>query len=450
MKITCHGAVGTVTGSRFLVESDTTRLLLDCGLFQGVKVLRTRNWRAPGFDPASLDAVALTHAHVDHSGYLPVLVRDGFRGVVHCTSATRNLLEILLPDAGRVAEEEARFANQGGFSRHAPALPLFTEAEAVTALTRLRASTDGEAVQVGDLTVTASRSGHILGAASVRVADARRSAVFSGDLGRPHDPLMFPPEPPPQADVLLMESTYGDRTHTAEDPVAALGAVARRTFERGGVLLVPAFAVGRAQAVLWALDQVFARGLAPRVPVYLDSPMASRVVDLYLAHPELHRLSAVEVQRLFAQVETIGSSKESLELSREREPMVIVSASGMLTGGRVLHHLRAFAPDTNSTVLLVGYQAEGTRGAALLDGARQVRIHGTEVVVRAEIARLDGLSAHADQGELLGWLASAPTPPGEVVLVHGEPRAADALRQRITRELGLPVRVADEREEVTV
>lgn len=450
MKIEFFGAVGTVTGSRFLVSTDSTRVLVDCGQFQGVKVLRRRNWKPPGFDPRDVDAVVLTHAHLDHSGYLPVLVRDGFEGPIHCTRPTGDLCRILLPDAGRIAEEEARYANRKGFSRHSPARPLFTEADANTALGRFRPQSNGDEVVVGDLTFSFTSAGHILGASSVLVRHGDRTALFSGDLGRPDDLLIHPPDPPPAADVVVMESTYGGRLHAEEDLVEALAAVARRTFERGGVLLVPAFAVGRAQAVLYALDQAFSRGLVPRVPLYLNSPMASRVVDLYLDHPDEHRLSAMDVGNLMGRVEFVDTVDDSRELNLKRGPMAIVSASGMLAGGRVLHHVRAFGHDPNTTILLAGYQAAGTRGAALLAGAPTVKIHGTSVVIRAEVARLDGFSAHADQGELVAWLSRIPKPPREVLLVHGEPEAADALRQRIESDLGFPTRAAEEHDPVEV
>jgi len=450
MKITFLGGVGTVTGSRFLITTDRTRLLVDCGLFQGVKALRARNRRAPGFEPAALDAVVLTHAHIDHSGYLPLLVREGFRGAVHCTSATRDLCRIMLPDAGYLQEEEARFANKKGFSRHHPAMPLYTIADAEASLKLMSAHPYHRPVAVGDLEVTFRPAGHILGASTVHVRHGERSILFSGDLGRPDDLLMLAPEPPPEADIVVMESTYGDRLHPTDDPVELIGAVAKRTLERRGILLIPSFAVGRAQTIVLALERAFERGLAPRAPVYVNSPMATRVSELYDEHAALHRLTAQEVRQLFAGVTFVGSPEDSKALNHKSGPAVIISASGMLTGGRVLHHLRAHAPNPTTTVLLPGYQAAGTRGEALLSGRNTVRVHGVEVVVRAEVAQLGVFSAHGDQSDLVGWLGRIPRRPREVLLVHGEPVPADVLRQRIDRELGFPVRVAEQDDQVVL
>jgi len=444
------GAAGTVTGSRFQVSAASTRILVDCGLYQGVKALRRRNWESPPPDPAGLDGVVLTHAHIDHSGYLPALARDGFEGPVWCTAPTADLCEILLPDAGHIQEEDARYANRKQFSRHHPALPLYTEEDARAMLPQLVPVAWDTPREVGDLRFRLLPAGHILGASSAVVEGEGAVVVFSGDLGRRHDLLMHPPRPPVAADAIVMESTYGDRVHPDEDPVEAIAAVLRRTVERGGVLLVPSFAVGRAQTLLLCLHRIFERGMAPRVPVFVNSPMATDATDLYRRHTDAHRLTPEHCAEVCAGARFVRSVEESRRLAARREPCVIVSASGMATGGRVLHHLKALAPERRNTILLPGFQAPGTRGDALARGAERVKIHGSWIPVEAEVVQLDMFSAHADQDGLLEWLASAEEPPGEVLLVHGEPLAADALRLRIQEELGLPVRAVEFQERVRV
>lgn len=449
MHVTFLGAAGTVTGSKHLVEAAGTRVLVDCGLFQGVKVLRRRNWAPPPLEARSLDAVLLTHAHIDHTGYLPVLVREGFKGPIYATPPTADLCEILLPDSGRLQEEDAEYANRKGFSRHRPALPLYTEGDALRVLPLFEPIELGGEVAVGGVDVRATAAGHILGAASLRVKAEGVRVLFSGDLGRRDDPLMPAPAAPQASDTIVMESTYGDRLHENGDPVSSLAAVLRRTVDRGGRLLVPSFAVGRAQLVLYCVEEAFRRGEAPRVPVFVNSPMATDVSKLYVKHAEAHRLSRDACAKMFSRVTFVQSVEESKALVRRKDPTVVISASGMLTGGRVLHHLRAVAPDPASTILLVGYQAPGTRGAALLGGARRIKVHGAYVDVRCEVASLDLFSAHADRDGLLDWLSAAPEPPGEVLLVHGEPVAADALRLAIEERLGWPARAAEDRETVT-
>jgi metallo-beta-lactamase family protein len=446
MKITFLGAVGTVTGSRFLIESGATRLLVDCGLYQGLKQLRLRNWRPPPFAPESLDAILLTHAHLDHSGYLPALARDGFAGPMHCTGPSQALCRILLPDSGYLHEEDARYANRKRFSKHEPALPLYTEEDAEAVLGQLRPQAFGEVLAVGEFSVRFFPVGHILGAAGVEVRDRNHGVVFSGDLGRSDDPLMHSPEPPPEADFIVMESTYGDRDHHEADPVAEIASVLRRTVERGGALLMPSFAVGRAQTLLFCLHQIFERGMAPRVPVYLNSPMATDVTALYQRFHEYHRLSAEECASVCDVAEFVRDVEASKQLSAKRGPMVIISASGMATGGRVLHHLRALAPDPRNTILLPGFQAAGTRGAALAAGTDSIKIHGRLVPVRAEVLQLGLLSAHADREDLVRWLGSAPRTPRRVFLVHGEPTAADALRFAIHERLGYEPSVPEYRD----
>ena len=448
MRLTFLGAAGCVTGSRFLVESGGTRVLVDCGLFQGYKVLRERNWRGLPFDPASLDAVLLTHAHIDHSGYLPALVRDGFAGPIFATAATRDLCGILLPDSARIQEEDARRANEKGFSKHSPALPLYTSEDADRVAGRFQAVDWAEAVAIGGLTARFSDAGHILGASSIAVDDGTTKVLFSGDLGREHDFLMRPPAPPEAADRVIMESTYGDRLHPDVDPLEAVAEPLRRCIERGGAALVPAFAVGRTQALLFALHQLFDSKRLPRVPVHVDSPMAREVTALFREHLDEHVLPAELCHDVCSLASFPRSVEESKALDRKGSARIIVSASGMLTGGRVLHHLKALAPDAQNLILLPGFQAPGTRGAAVAAGADEVKVHGGYVPVRAEVVQLSILSAHADQAELLAWLGRAARPPAGVLLVHGEAEALDAMRRRIAEQLGLPVRVADHLETV--
>jgi metallo-beta-lactamase family protein len=448
VKIEFLGAAGTVTGSKYLVSEGATRVLVDCGLYQGLKQLRLRNWSPPPLDPARLDAVILTHAHLDHSGYLPALVKQGFGGPVYCTEPTRDLCGILLPDSGHLQEEDAHYANRKRFSKHEPALPLYTEEEAARVLPQLRTVALGREFEVGTLTVRLQRAGHILGAASALVQGAERSVLFSGDLGRVDDLLMYPPDPPGRPDWVVCESTYGDRNHGGADPVAAVAEVLQRTTDRGGTLLIPSFAVGRAQTLLFCLHEIFARGIAERLPVFVNSPMATDVTELYERYVDFHKLGPKECAAVCDVATYTRSTDESRKLSALRGRMVIISASGMATGGRVLHHLKALAPDSHNTILLPGFQAAGTRGEALAHGAEALKIHGEYVPVRAEVVHLEMFSAHADQGQLLDWLGACVRPPRGVVLVHGEPVAADTLRRRIGETLGLPVRVAEYREVV--
>lgn len=444
MNLSFLGAAGTVTGSKHLLTAAGKRILVDCGLFQGLKALRLRNREALPFDVRGLDAIVLTHAHLDHTGFLPVLVNAGYDGPIYCTEPTVDLVEILLRDSGHLQEEDARYANRKGYSRHEPAVPLYTEADARKVTPLLRPVPMGEPVDLGGVTLTYSVAGHILGAASAHFSSDEGSVLFSGDLGRPADLLIPAPEPPPEADWVVMESTYGGREHPTIEPSAALALALRRTARRGGVLMIPAFAVGRAQLVVHALAQAFVHGRAPRVPVYLNSPMAIDVTDLYLKYDPFHRLSAEECAASFATARYVRKVEESKELNRSRGPMVLIAGAGMLTGGRIIHHLKAFAPDPRNTVLLTGHQAEGTRGAALLRGDRHVRIHGRDVPMRAEVATMDGLSAHADHSELLDWLGAIPRPPKGVFLVHGEPGPADLLRRAAEEELGFRVQVAED------
>ena len=452
MHIQFLGATGTVTGSKYLVTVGTKKILIDCGLFQGYKQLRLRNWAALPVDPSAIDAVILTHAHIDHTGYLPLLVKNGFRGKVYCSSGTRDLCKVLLPDAAHLQEEEARYANRKGFSKHKPALPLYTLADAEHALRAIKAVEFGQRIELDEgIDFHLSPSGHILGSAFISLRAQGRLVLFSGDLGRPHDPIMNDPAVIEQADYLVIESTYGDRLHGHDDPAQKLGAVLNRTFSRGGVVVIPAFAVDRTQTLMYYIAQLKAAGTIPEsVPVYLNSPMAVNVTRIFNEHRAEHRLTAEQCEATFGAVRIINSVEESEALNRKTGPMVIISASGMATGGRVVHHIKAFAPDARNTILFAGYQAGGTRGAAMVAGAKSVKIHGAYVPVEAEIAQLNNLSAHADYAETLEWLAHFRAPPHTTFITHGEPPAADALRLRIEERFGWQCRVPDYLESVAL
>lgn len=440
VKITFLGATGTVTGSKYLVEDGAARVLVDCGLFQGYKSLRERNWAPFPVDPASIDAVVLTHAHLDHSGYLPRLVKEGYSGPIYATPPTVDLAGILLPDSGHLQEEDAEYANKKGSSKHRPALPLYTEQDAYDSLSSFVSVDVHHPFHIGGLTVEFIPAGHILGAAMVRISGHRR-VVFSGDVGRPHDPIMYPPEGGLGPDELVCESTYGNRVHEHDDPLDILEQVVHKTADRGGVVLIPAFAVGRSQSVIYLLHQLVDAGRIPALPIYLNSPMAVRTTDLYLKYHRYHRLSGDAVRTLERDVRLVRSVEESKALNHLDHPAVIVSASGMLTGGRVLHHLASYAPDPRSTLLFVGYQAGGTRGARILAGESEVKVYGSWVPIRCDIAQIHGLSAHADSVELIEWLGSFSRPPAMTYITHGEPDASEGLRVRIQRRLGWNARV---------
>ena len=430
------GGVGTVTGSKYLIESDGKRILVDCGLFQGFKQLRLRNWAKFPVAPKSIDAVILTHAHIDHSGYLPLLVKDGFEGPIYCTEATRELSKILLPDSGYLQEKDAEFANRHGFSKHKPALPLYTLKDAEASLRHFKPVSFGQRVEIlPGLTVHFLHAGHILGAAIVEMTVGGTTVVFSGDLGRYNSETMLDPEAVTHADYLVVESTYGDRRHDTADPGAKVAEVVNRTVSRGGTIVIPAFAVGRAQALLHLLHQLKETKAIGNVPIFLDSPMAINATDLLCSFLPDHKLTERECKLSCDIAHYVRDPEESKALDRNAMPKIIISASGMATGGRVLHHLKYFAPDPKNTILFAGFQAGGTRGAAMTGGADTVKIHGQFVPVRAEVLNLQMLSAHADAEEILAWLRNFQKPPKRTFVTHGEPSASDVLRRRIEEEL---------------
>jgi metallo-beta-lactamase family protein len=455
MRLTFLGAADGVTGSRHLVEAAGRRLLLDCGLFQGYKLHRERNWAWPD-ELRELDAVVLSHAHLDHSGWLPVLVKRGFRGPILAHPATIDLAQVLLLDSARLQEEDARRANRYGYSRHAKALPLYTQADARRALAQMVPLAPGREHRVAGLALRLTPVGHLLGACAISVQGGGPRLLFSGDLGRAADLLMPPPQAAPAADVVIVESTYGNRLHPAEDGPARLAGVVQATVARGGSVLLPAFAVGRAQALLLVLQRLRAAGLIRReLPIYLDSPMAAQATELYLRHRRLLRPPLRELQGLTDGVRIVADAAQSMRLAAARFPRIIISASGMATGGRVLHHLKAMAPEPQHAVVLAGFQVGGSRGARLLAGEREVKIHGAMVPVRAAVHSLEGFSGHADQGEILDWLeplGRAPRrAPTHCFVVHGEPAASDTLRALIQNRLGWPdVRVPGHGQTVTL
>jgi metallo-beta-lactamase family protein len=441
------GAAGTVTGSKYLVEAGGRRLLVDCGLYQGLKALRLRNWEPLAVDPTSIDAVVLTHAHIDHSGYLPRLVRAGCRGPVFASRATADLLKIMLPDSGHLQEEEAKYHNRRGSAKHTPALPLYTAEEGVAAAEKVRGIGYDEPLTLAPgLSVTLRRSGHILGSATAHLDIAAggrsRRVVFSGDLGRYGAPILPDPSPIGDADYVVVESTYGDRRHDLEPVEDQLARVVTAAVARGGAIIVPAFAIGRTQELMYHLSRLEQAGRIPRLPAYVDSPMAIEGTEIYCAHPEDFdgEMRAMVTSRdcplHCADFRLARSPEESKAINAVTGSVLIISASGMATGGRVLHHLKLRLPDARTTVLLVGYQAIETRGRLLQEGARTLRIYGEDVPVRARVEAVHGLSAHADADGLVRWLRTASRPPRKAFVVHGDPAPAAALADRVRTELG--------------
>ncbi len=437
LKLKSLGAAGTVTGSKHLLECDGSRLLIDCGLFQGLKNLRELNWEPLPISPRDIDAVILTHAHLDHSGYLPRLVRDGFKGKIYATEATKDVAELILKDSGHLQEKDAEFLNRHHLSKHSPALPLYGVRDAERAIEHFSTVGFDKTIRLPNGTsLRFHNAGHILGAAHAEVHWGGRRIVFSGDVGRYGDPLFPDPVSTSEKnpDYIMVESTYGNRVHPEGDPAEALAAVIERTIKRGGTLIIPAFAVGRAQELLYYLWTLKEAGRLDSVPIFLDSPMAIDATDLMGRHAGDHRLDRETCRKAFSIARCTDDVEASKAISANRFPKIVISASGMATGGRVLHHLKAFGPDPKNTVLLAGFQAVGTRGHSLQQGAKDLKIHGMWVPINAEVAQIDMLSAHADSNELMRWL-SGFNQPKRVFIVHGEPDASEALRVRIEREL---------------
>jgi len=448
--LTFLGAAGTVTGSKHLLDLGDHRVLVDCGLFQGLKELRLRNWAALPFDAARIDAVVLTHAHLDHCGYLPRLVAQGFKGRIFCTPGTRELCTLVLPDSAHIQEEDARTANRHGYSRHTPALPLYTSLDAARTLTRLQPVGYNRPVPVvPGVDVEFINAGHLLGSAYARLHLGDKTMLFGGDLGRYGRPVLPDPSPIEKADVLLVESTYGDRVHGPNED-AKLAAIIGDTAARGGKLIVPAFAIGRTEEVIYWIKRLEEQGRIPVLPVYIDSPMAAGALQFYRERVDeldpdlsqgndgLKQVSIFATKRMTI-VETVEQSKAVMHSPASA---IVIAASGMATGGRVLHHLAAGLPDSRNTVMFVGFQGAGTRGRLLVDGARQIKLLGQIVNVGAKIERLDSMSAHADASEILRWLQGFRQPPKMTFIVHGEPLAAEALEKKIQSELKWPTHIA--------
>lgn len=434
--LTFLGGSGTVTGSKFLLEWEGRHVLVDCGLFQGHRDLRERNWQHFPISPRKIDAVILTHAHLDHSGYLPALVRDGFNGPIFATSGTVDLCGLLLRDSAHLMEEEARFANRRGYSRHHPAEPLYNAKDAERALDQLRAidwATETELTT--GITAMLRPAGHIVGAATVELHVGSRVIVFSGDVGRYGSETMLDPAPVTHADYLLIESTYGNRLHDRSSPLDALAAIVDRTTQRGGTVIIPSFAVGRAQSLLFYFSELKKAGRLGHVQVFLNSPMAIDASELMCAHAGDHRLTGDQCRRACEDVTYIRDAEDSKKLVRDTTPKVVISASGMATGGRILHHLAQGAPDPRNAIILPGFMAAGTRGAALRDGASELRIFGQTVPVRAEVVNLEMMSAHGDRNDLLKWLHNFRQPPKHTYVVHGEPESSEAMSSAIEKEL---------------
>ena len=447
LRVHMLGGTSTVTGSKFLVTSDDSSVLVDCGLLQGPRRLRIRNWDDPFRAIRMPDEVMLTHAHIDHTGFLPRLAGPlGFTGAVHATAASASLLRIMLPDAAGLQEEEAAYANRKGYSKHQPALPLYTRADADLALRLLRPRPYHELFEIPVGQARFSFAGHILGSSFITIEGEGRRLVFSGDVGRWDVPVLKDPEPPPPADLLFLESTYGDRAHNEGAGILEqLAAVVDRLLQREGVMVIPAFSIGRTQEILYRLRELEDSGRIPRLKVFLDSPMAISATEVYQQHVEEHDL---EMQALSAagqgplepdRLEITRTAESSKRLNRLEGPAIVISASGMATGGRVVHHLKRRLPQRRDMVVFVGYQASGTRGRSLVDGASRVKIHGEWVPVRAEVVRLDAFSAHADREELVRWVASSSDLPRRIALIHGEPDARRALAEALRERLGVKV-----------
>lgn len=436
MKLIFLGATHTVTGSKYLLSFNQKKVLIDCGLFQGLKELRLRNWNKLHIDPKQIDAVILTHAHIDHSGYIPLLVKNGFKGPIYCSNATLDLCKILLPDSGHLQQEEANYANKHGYSKHHPALPLYTEDDANYALKQFMPVDYGKDHRLDSNTsFMLHHAGHILGASMVSIRHFNTHTLFTGDLGRPNDAVMRPPAIIQSADYLIAEATYGDRKHESTSPETEIADVVNRTVRRGGTILIPSFAVGRAQAMLYYIYLLKKTERIPDIPVFLDSPMATDATKLLFSYFNEHRLSKELCKQVCQSAHYIRTPEESMALDTYKMPRIIISASGMATGGRVLHHLKVFAPNPRNTILFTGYQANGTRGARIIAGEREVKMHGQMITIHAEVASLNNTSAHVDYQEMLDWLHHFIKPPKKTFLTHGETTSLLALKEKIEREL---------------
>ncbi len=435
MDIQFLGATQTVTGSKYLVQTEKMKVLVDCGLFQGYKELRLRNWAPLPIKAQEINYVLLTHAHIDHSGYIPLLIKNGFRGKIICTEATYDLCKILLPDSGYLQEEEAAYANRKGFSKHNPALPLYTREDAEVSLNYFQPIDFNNPFKIhDDFAASFHYAGHILGASFIQLRHHDVSLLFSGDLGRSQDPLLNPPKEPLESNYLVVESTYGDRLHDSTDPQKQLGEIINRTVKRGGTVLIPAFAVGRTQVLLYYIQQLKAKKLIADIPVIVDSPMATNVTEIFFHHGSENKLTRQQCADLCNVAQYVRSRDESITLNRYKMPMILISASGMATGGRVVHHIRNFAPNPRNTILFSGYQAGGTRGDRIVRGEKEIKMFGQMIPIQAEIIQMENTSAHADYAEMLAWLAHLKNAPKKVFITHGEKASAESLKVKIEQK----------------
>lgn len=437
MKVKFIGGAGTVTGSKTLIESNGTTILVDCGLFQGIKPLRELNWEPLPILPSSIDFVLLTHGHLDHCGWLPRLVNQGFKGKIYCTTPTKDIAKIILLDSGKIQEEEAQKANEEQYSKHKIAEPLYTVEQAEHVFPLFRILKTNEIVNLdAEIDVVFTNAGHIIGACTIELILENKKLVFSGDIGRDDDVLMYPPTKPKRADYVFLESTYGNRIHTKSDTKLELETYINTTINKGGTVIIPSFAVERAQTIMYLLWQLKDEGRIPNIPLIIDTPMGIKVLDIFQNNTKWHKLSPNECIEMCNIFTLISDYKETIETIYDKQPKVIIAASGMITGGRVLSYLEKYIGLPETTVIIIGYQAEGTRGRKLLEGAKDIKIYGKYYDVKATILEIEGLSAHGDQRDLLNWLSVLEDKPKKIFLVHGENQAADELRIKINEKYG--------------
>lgn len=444
------GAAGTVTGSKYLLELSGQKLLIDCGLFQGLKELRKLNWESLPFDVSTLDAVILTHGHLDHVGYLPLLVKQGFKGKIHATEPTIEIAKLILHDSAKIHEEDAKRANQFGYSKHHPAKPLYTSEEAEAVFPLFHKEVIDKWIRISDVFTFRMRyNGHILGATFIELKAADKLIVFSGDIGRKEDPLLFSPQKPEKADVLLIESTYGGRIHPL-NPEVRLAEIINKAAAKNGTIIIPAFAVERAQLLMFYLWKLKNENLIPDLPIYIDSPMGQEVLKIFSRHDSWHKLSHAESKEIMKEIKVVSKQNETIKLAESNAPKIIIAASGMATGGRVLTYFEYYLGQKSATILMVGFQGEGTRGRALLDGAEEIKMRGKYWPVHADCTLVEGLSAHADQSELIDWINQLTEKPEKIFIVHGEPEGSIALKIKLMQVYGYPSIIPERNERFTI